>query len=268
MPFIKFWSRYSLDFTLFGLKIKVGHWVWQNLGIKKNYETYNLAVFELVNAFGLSVFNFDLMILNIFVFDHKLVLNSGTRPISSYFTNSFLHPIYIAYYWWFLCRKLFLSTCILDPKGCIFRGFRRQGRRRIWAHHIPAPDIRTNLCSFSKIFIKIESKSKRWQPKSTGHLENSRPLFVSPLQHSLFWILIQTEHFWPWSCLFPAVGGWASRPVRGEHSRWGADTRSLLDSSTSTKSQMMLPVLPKIVLAVTVASSTSLLVANVNFAQM
>ena len=44
--------------------------------------------------------------------------------------------------------------------------------------HTPAPETGTNFCSFAKRFIKIGSKSKKLQPKSTGQLENSRPLWT------------------------------------------------------------------------------------------
>ena len=40
----------------------------------------------------------------------------------------------------------------------------------------PAPENRTNLCSYAKRIIKIGSKLKKWEPKSTSQLENSRPL--------------------------------------------------------------------------------------------
>ena len=41
----------------------------------------------------------------------------------------------------------------------------------------PAPENRTNLCSYAKRIIKIGSKLKKWEPKSTSQLENSHPLF-------------------------------------------------------------------------------------------
>ena len=65
------------------------------------------------------------------------------------------------------------------PKGGIFKVKRRKEARKEedLSLQTPAPENRTNLCSYAKRIIKIGSKLKKWEPKSTSQLENSHPLF-------------------------------------------------------------------------------------------
>ena len=77
------------------------------------------------------------------------------------------------------------------PKGGIFKVKRRKEARKEedLSLHTPAPENKTNLCSYAKIIIKIGSKLKKKNgcPKALAISKTAAPFLV--LQESLSFVM-------------------------------------------------------------------------------